>query len=194
MGVAANGEVTHIVKSLKAAANEDLIQVLSSWYSAPDPSTYLNAAQKKRQEDTGIWLLQNPIVLSWKSADHSLLWLHGKAGSGKTILNSTVIRFLLDDSKSDKIVVYFYFDSQTHEKQLFQKLWNSIIVQLFRQHGHVSRIVEEQYNTCGRGRSRPTVQATLVMLRRIIDINPRSVYVVVDALDECRDRRSLLRV
>ena len=69
---------------------------------------------------------------------------------------------------------------------------NSIVVQLFRQHGHVSKTVEEQYNACGRGRSRPVVQDTLVILQRIIDITARSVYVVADALDECRDRRSLL--
>ena len=192
MSIAADGEATHIVKSLKLAANEDLTQRLSSWYSAPDPSTNLNAAQTKRQEDTGIWLLQNPIFRRWKSADHSLLWLHGKAGSGKTVLSSTVIRFLLDDSKSDTIVAYFYFDFQTHEKQLFQNLLHSIVVQLFRQQGHVSRIVEEQYNACGRGRSRPTVQDTLVILRRIINKIARSVHVVVDALDECRDRRNLL--
>ena len=121
-----------------------------------------------------------------------MLWLHGKAGSGKTVLSSTVIRFLLDDSNNDTIVAYFYFDFQTHEKQLFQNLLHSTVVQLFRQQGHVATIVEEQYNGCGRARSRPTVQDTLFILRRIIDIVARSVYVVVDALDECRDRRSLL--
>ena len=150
----------------------------------------MNEAQTKRQEDTGIWLLQNPIFLRWKSADHSLLWLHGKAGSGKTVLSSTVIRFLLDDSKSDTIVVYFYFDFQTNEKQIYQNFLHSIVVQLFRQHIYLSRIVEEQYHACGRGGSRPTVHDTLVILRRLIDTAARSVYVVVDALDECRDRRS----
>ena len=192
MSIAANGESTHIVKSFEAAANEDLTQRLSSWYSAPDPSTNLNDAQTKRQEDTGIWLLQNPIFLRWKSADHSLLWLHGKAGSGKTVLSSTVIRFLLGESKSDTIVVYFYFDFQTHEKQIYQNFLHSIVVQLFRQHSYLSRIVEEQYNACGRGVSRPTVHDTLITLRRLIDTAACPVYVVVDALDECRDRRSSL--
>ena len=175
------------------AANTDLIQRLSSWLSAPNPSSNLIAAQTKRHKDTGVWLLNHPTFLSWKSADHSLLWLHGKPGSGKTILSSTVIRSLLDASGSDTIVAYFYFDFQTHEKQLFQNFLNSIVVQLLSMSGRVSTIVEGLYNACDRGLSRPVVQDTLVALRRIIDEIGLSVHVVVDALDECRDRRSILQ-
>ena len=188
----ASANVTHIVKSLDAAAENDLMQRLSSWFSAPNPSSNLKAAQTKRQEDTGVWLLSNPIYLSWKKEDHSLLWLHGKAGSGKTILSSTVISSLVDDYKSNTIVTYFYFDFQAHEKQLYHNFLNSIVVQLFSQNGHVSTILEELYNACDRGRSRPTIQDTLGVLRRIIDATAASVYVVVDALDECRDRINLL--
>ncbi|CAD6581748.1 MAG: hypothetical protein ASARMPRED_000694 [Alectoria sarmentosa] len=186
------GNVLDIVNSLHVAASKDLIQRLSSWFSAPNPSSNLNTAQTKRQQDTGIWLLKSPNFLSWKAASHSFLWLHGKAGCGKTILSSTVVRSLLDAGKSGGTVAYFYFDFQTHEKQLFQNFLSSIVVQLFSQNPQVTAIVEELYKAYNGGRSRPTIQDTCVVLRRIINKIAASVYMVVDALDECQDRRTLL--
>ncbi len=185
-------KITHVVTSLRVAADKDLLQRLSTWLSAPNPTSNLYNAQTKRQQDTGVWLLENPIFLGWKGADFSLLWLHGKPGCGKTILSSTVIQALIDDSKSDEVVTYFYFDFQTHEKQLFQNFLVSVVVQLFTLKPQVSAIVEERYNIYGKGRSRPTIRDTLVMLRRIIDSIAASVYLVVDALDESQDRTSLL--
>lgn len=103
-----------------------------------------------------------------------------------------MIRSLLDDSKSNGTVAYFYFDFQTHEKQLFQKFLNSIVVQLLGQNCQVSTIVDQLYNACNSGRSKPTLQDTCDVLRRIVDKFAASVYIVVDALDECQDRTSLL--
>ena len=192
MSIDLRGNVVDIVNSLHVTANKDLIQRLSSWFSAPNPSSNLNTAQTKRQQDTGIWLLKSPSFLSWEATPHSFLWMHGKAGWGKTILSSTVVRSLLDAGKSDGTVACFYFDFQTHEKQLFQKNLNSIVVQLFSQNPQVSTIVEELYNAYNGGRSRPTIQDTCVALRRMINKITASVYMVVDALDECQDRRALL--
>lgn len=192
LNIAISGNVNHMVNSLHAAAKHDLIARLSRWASAPNPASNLNSAQKKRQQGTGLWLLESPIFLNWKCADHSLLWLHGKAGSGKTILSSTVIRSLLDEDRGDKMIAYFFFDFQTHEKQSFQNFLSSTVVQLFSQNAKLSTIVEELYKTCDSGRSRPTIQGMLVALRRIVNTTATSTYVVIDALDECQDRRSLL--
>lgn len=122
-----------VVNSLHAAATKDLNSRLASWFSAPNSSSNLNTAQTKRQQDTGTWLLESPIFLSWKGAPHSFLWLDGKASCGKTILGSIVVCSLLDDSNSNETVAYFYFDFQEKEKPLFQNFLNSLVVQLFSQ-------------------------------------------------------------
>lgn len=90
------------------------------------------------------------------------------------------------------MIAYFFFDFQTHEKHSFQNFLSSIIIQLLSQNAKLCTIVEELYKTCDSGRSRPTIQDMLVALRRIIDTTATSTYVVIDALDECQDRRSLL--
>lgn len=56
----------------------------------------------------------------------------------------------------------------------------------------MSTIVEELYVACDSGSSRPTIQDTCDVLRRIIDESAASVYIVVDALDECQETASLL--
>ncbi|KAF6236151.1 hypothetical protein HO173_005780 [Letharia columbiana] len=104
--------MSDVVNSLHAAATKNLNSRLASWFSAPNSSSFLNTAQTKRQQDTGTWLLESPIFLGWKGAPHSFLRLHGKAGCGKTILGSTVLCSLLDDSNSNEMVACFYFDFQ----------------------------------------------------------------------------------
>ncbi|THV03546.1 hypothetical protein K435DRAFT_791739 [Dendrothele bispora CBS 962.96] len=56
------------------------------WIRAPDPFTNFNTACKNITEGTGTWLVSgNETFHMWKIHGH-LLWLQGKAGSGKTFL------------------------------------------------------------------------------------------------------------
>jgi len=111
-------------------AREELSHRLISWLSASDPSTNLNSVRDKRQDDTGIWLLENSLFLDWRGGTCPFLWLYGKADPGKTIISSTAIDSLLEGKDPEATVVYFDFD--TREKQLSQSSLSSMLVQLFR--------------------------------------------------------------
>ncbi|KAJ3963870.1 hypothetical protein EV361DRAFT_982753 [Lentinula raphanica] len=58
---------------------------LKEWLAAPDCSTNYTAALNKRVAGTGQWIFEDPTYLEWKRGG-SILWIHGKAGSGKTFL------------------------------------------------------------------------------------------------------------
>ncbi|KAF8476262.1 hypothetical protein JB92DRAFT_3134506 [Gautieria morchelliformis] len=61
-------------------------QDIYNWLAAPDyESKHLNAV-RKWEEHTGSWFLQGESFHEWLSQPESFLWLHGKAGAGKTIL------------------------------------------------------------------------------------------------------------
>ncbi|KAF8513463.1 hypothetical protein JB92DRAFT_217288 [Gautieria morchelliformis] len=61
-------------------------QDIYKWLAAPDyESKHLNAASEW-EEHTGSWFLQGESLHEWRSQPKSFLWLHGKAGAGKTIL------------------------------------------------------------------------------------------------------------
>ncbi|KAI9434168.1 hypothetical protein H4582DRAFT_2101069 [Lactarius indigo] len=63
-----------------------------AWLSPPDPSTNQNIASTTQHDGTATWFFQGSIFLEWKSkATTSLLWIHGKPGSGKSILWFVVI-------------------------------------------------------------------------------------------------------
>ncbi len=121
-----------------------------------------------------------------------MLWLIGKAGSGKTILSSTVIHDLFENKSIDSSIIYFYFDFQSREKQLVQGLLSSMVAQL-NQNNQTFGLLEAFYNSHSRGKLRPTLQDLKDLIRRMID-KSGSVYLFIDALDECEERKELLEI
>ncbi|KAJ3769348.1 hypothetical protein FB446DRAFT_706308 [Lentinula raphanica] len=64
---------------------------LQDWLAAPDCSTNFTTALNQKVAETGQWIFKDPVYLEWKEKG-SILWIQGKAGSGKTFL---IIQFQL---------------------------------------------------------------------------------------------------
>ncbi|KAH9062249.1 hypothetical protein EDB87DRAFT_1576007 [Lactarius vividus] len=62
-----------------------LQQLLRTWLSPSDPSINHNVALNAQHKGTAIWFFQSGLFIEWKSTG-SLLWIHGKPGSGKSII------------------------------------------------------------------------------------------------------------
>ncbi|KAF5348188.1 hypothetical protein D9758_014652 [Tetrapyrgos nigripes] len=101
--------------TIQAGGNINLSQIMrnandspaiQSWIDAPNPSINFNAAYDKMTKGTGEWLLNDSRLIQWKESG-GLLWLQGKAGSGKTFLLTKAITSLKADNHD---VLYFYFD------------------------------------------------------------------------------------
>ncbi|KAH9037394.1 hypothetical protein EDB83DRAFT_2318587 [Lactarius deliciosus] len=84
--------------------------LLRAWLSPADPSTNHNIAQKAQHKGTAVWFFQGSIFVEWKSTG-SLLWIHGKPGSGKSVICSSVIQDIMAVCEAElAIMAYFYFD------------------------------------------------------------------------------------
>ncbi|KAF8503168.1 hypothetical protein JB92DRAFT_810790 [Gautieria morchelliformis] len=106
--------IDQIRLALEAGDNQRR-QDIYKWLAAPDyESKHLNAT-REWEEHTGSWFLQGESFHEWQSQPESFLWLHGKAGAGKTILCSTIIREISHHCTSDPslAVAFFYFDFRT---------------------------------------------------------------------------------
>ncbi len=165
---------------------------LGKWLSAPDPSSNHNEACAKRQATTGDWFIQSSNFAKWKEDRNSLLWLHGIPGCGKTILCSTVIEDVLLKSPPalKKAVAYFYFDFRNTECQHGEMI-RSLVSQLAAQCTNPPNPLESLYSSCGDGARQPKLSAlrqTLQDLAQIFD----DTFIIVDALDECKEREQLL--
>ena len=174
-------------------AIDDNRKKIHRWLSAPDPWLNYNKALKERQAGTGTWFTESKQYAHWKTNPDSFLWLHGIPGCGKTILSSTIIEDIFYHCHHDptKAVIYFYFDFNDDEKQQHEKMTRSLITQLSSRHRGTSRVLAAFFSSHMNGERQPTSDALLTTLQQMIREFDET-FVILDALDECKERQALL--
>ncbi|BCR94675.1 uncharacterized protein AKAW2_11721S [Aspergillus luchuensis] len=167
------------------------------WLSQYDFSKAQNDTQYHRSPGTGDWLLNSKEYVRWKDCPGSILWLHGVAGCGKSVMCSTIIediqRVCIDGSNTR--FAYWYFQFNDPSSQRVENMLRTIIRQL-----HSTPLDEpirnlwSDYGTKGSNPSNTRLQETLEIL---LAANKGRIFLILDALDECpeavnRKERSLL--
>jgi hypothetical protein len=87
--------------------------------------------------------------------------------------------------------VYFYFDFNDIEKQKYERMVRSLITQLSMQSTSTPKALELLFSSCMSGQRQPETSALLTTLRELIQEFDET-YIVLDALDECKNRQDLL--
>ncbi|KAJ3825714.1 hypothetical protein F5880DRAFT_1477744, partial [Lentinula raphanica] len=173
---------------------------LKEWLAAPDCSTNYTAALNKRVAGTGQWIFEDPTYLEWKK-EGSILWIHGKAGSGKTFLITSIIDNLetMDCSSCSSLVIYHYFDIRDNigTKLSFQGLLSSLLMQLGAQDQKIHPALKNLHRSSKHGLSQ--VKSTdLKLMETVTEIikdlvqKKIQIYIMIDALDECKDASSVM--
>ena len=169
---------------------------IRQWLSAPDPSVNYHKALTLRQPNTnaGQWLLKSDLFEQWK-VKASTVWLHGIPGCGKTILCSTVIEDILNDTTGDpgKAVAYFYFDFNDPAKQDPNLMMRSLISQLSQQCVKIPPSLDVLFTSCGNGQRQPSPDLLPNALQNLLQEFPHT-YIILDALDECGSRKLLMSI
>ncbi|KAN0129377.1 hypothetical protein V8E53_012861 [Lactarius tabidus] len=184
---------------IRQAANDideikwnQFIQLLRSWLSPADPSTNHNIARKAHHNGTAAWLFQGQIIIKWKSIG-SLLWIHGKPGSGKSVICSSVIQDIMAVCETGSaIMAYFYFDFKDLKKQTCHDLLLSLVSQLSTRSSPCCGILHRVYEAHDNGTRQPsddTLKECLKQMLRLPGQGP--IFIVLDALDECPDSSGL---
>ncbi|KAI0154524.1 WD40-repeat-containing domain protein [Xylariaceae sp. FL1272] len=122
------------------------------------------------------------------------MWLHAKAGSGKTVLTSTIVNVLETTIDGDEtgVVAYFYFSFQNKETQDLRALKTSLLVQIIRKlaytrpHGSLVHIPAEFRKLRDKyfPSTTPKTEELDSALRNILN-DSKNGFIVIDALDEC---------
>lgn len=89
------------------------------------------------------------------------------------------------------MVSYFYFDFNDVEKQSSGKAIRSLLFQLALQTPDTFQKLEILYQKCNNGQQQPAEDVFPSMLREAVAF-PGQKFIILDALDECTDRESLL--
>ncbi|KAJ7286604.1 hypothetical protein C8J57DRAFT_1664843 [Mycena rebaudengoi] len=159
------------------------------WLQPANMSDKQHETQKLHHKGTAIWFLDGDQLTEWIRKPGSL-WIEGNFGTGKSVISSTVIRKLLDDrppsDHGTAAVGYFYFDFRDDKKQLVDTMLRSVVFQLSGQSLDPYAALNSQYEKLSQGQTLPTTQDLLGILDRLL-LQFRRTYIVLDALDECRE-------
>ena len=92
---------------------------------------------------------------------------------------------LLTDKTASPAIGYFYFDFRDEKKQSVEIALRRILLQLSARSSHPYQILNEEYNKSS-GQNLPNYEQLLHILKELLGKLGRT-YIVLDALDECRE-------
>ncbi|KAH9019496.1 hypothetical protein EDB84DRAFT_614294 [Lactarius hengduanensis] len=190
------GEIKGNLDEIKDGVNEvkwdQIEQHIRNWFASPDPSTNYNIACDIHQDGTAAWLFEGGIFKEWELVG-SLLWIHGKPGSGKSILSSAIIKHVISLCDAGHAsLAYFYFDFRDEDKKNLRKFLTSLLTQLSAYSNPYQdpcrEIISHIYSTHGKGTQQPSTGALTKCLHDMLSAAAQQpIYIVIDALDECPD-------
>ncbi|KAH9051145.1 hypothetical protein EDB83DRAFT_2316917 [Lactarius deliciosus] len=175
-----------IAYNVDDANRGQLRESLRRWQSPSDPSTNQNIACNLQHEGTAEWFSDGNIFEEWMVAG-SLLWIHGKPGSGKSVLCSTIIQktTALYEARLASMA-YFYFDFRDVDKRSRRNLLPSLLVQLSTRSDPFCDVLSRLYKAHDDGARQPSDRALMGCLKEMLTLPDQGpVYLILDALDEC---------
>ncbi|KAH8983356.1 hypothetical protein EDB92DRAFT_1578578 [Lactarius akahatsu] len=177
--------VQQVANQVTDLNRNELRKDLRKWVAPPDPSVNYNTASGAHHEGTAAWCTKGTTLAEWKTSG-SLLWIHGKPGSGKSILSSVIVRDIKSmSSTGSAFLAYFYFDFKDTTKQDLRALLSSLLVQLSDQSDIFCDAFSSLYSAYKRGSEQPTVDSLAQCLEDMLTMTGQvPVYLIMDALDE----------
>jgi Cdc6-like AAA superfamily ATPase len=146
----------------------------------------------RRQEGTGLWLLNSLEFDTWLSGAQTTLFCPGIPSSGKTIMASIVVEHLWktfpEKAFPDHItgIAVLYCSYKGGEEQRDVNLLSALLKQLVQGQQLIPEPVKNLYDLHKRRQSRPSLDEISKSLLAIFK-SYSEVFIINDALDECRD-------
>ncbi|KAI9854271.1 MAG: hypothetical protein M1813_001311 [Trichoglossum hirsutum] len=165
-----------------------------TWLRYTDTSEYYVHAREQVTKSTGDWFLKGEFDV-WKVKPKSFLWLYGKAGCGKTILSSTIIREIEKAGLGPLAYFYFSFQRKGREPQDYVGLVQSLLIQIVKgliyqdslrtDHYHLPRAFRKLYDDNNNELSSRLEIEKLKPAFLGVLAESKETYIIIDALDEC---------
>ncbi|KAI0272278.1 hypothetical protein BC834DRAFT_340830 [Gloeopeniophorella convolvens] len=178
--------IQHIVDDVNTNKRDKLHRECREWLSPPDPFSNHSAKREQCHKGSTDWFIHGNAFGEWKVSDRSFLWLHGKPGSGKSVLCSAMIDHCVHHLRRTGLgtVAFFYCDFNDSAKQSLHGILRSILVQLYQQSDSYAEILSRFHSE---NKDHPPSTDTLAQcLKKMLALpNEAAKYIFVDALDEC---------
>ncbi|KAJ6438813.1 ankyrin [Purpureocillium lavendulum] len=169
-------------------------RAILNWLTPVDISVQQHDHFRRRQPETGQWLLESPEYQSWLRDHGQILLCKGVPGAGKTILSAVVVDHLHQACHADPTIGigYLYCNLQQRDEQTIDHFLASLLKQLVGSEPPPGNTMDE-LSTRHSKQPGDRLEATeiLTYLRSAVGAYSRT-FVVIDALDESSNPNGLL--
>jgi Holliday junction resolvasome RuvABC ATP-dependent DNA helicase subunit len=185
-----NGQIMkRDVAKLVQHQDEEARQKVLNWLSPSNYATQQSDFLGRREEGTGQWFLDSSEFNDWTSGSKQTLFCPGIPGAGKTILASIVIDELYDrfGSGGEVAIAYLYCNFNRHDEQSAIGLLSNLLKQLAQSQPSLDSSIQKMYDEHTAKGTKPSmgeISDAIQVLSKPSGF--AKVYVVIDALDECR--------
>ncbi|RYP69543.1 hypothetical protein DL771_006058 [Monosporascus sp. 5C6A] len=187
-----------IYSSATCDAERDALLKQLGW---TDPSIDRSRIERTKgglYEASSRWILAHPHYHQWRHGKTKLLWIKGGAGKGKTMLLVGITKELqLQTKLGDSFLSFFFCQNTDNRLNNAVAILKGLIYLLLVQDGGLVSYLKSDYDRMGKevfdvsNNNTNAFDALSNIFRQMIQ-HPRleTVYLAVDALDECEDGRS----
>lgn len=184
------------VRSVQKSWDTDQYRAITDWLSSTDFPAQQSDFIGGRQEGTGQWFLESPKFTNWLQEPKQDLFCPGIPGAGKTMIAAIVVDHLWKAFEGENVgIAYIYCNYKRQETQTTIDLLAAVLKQLVQEcplYGGPVAVLHERHAD---RRTRPSLDEICSALRSVLT-NYSKTYIIIDALDECKDsdgtRRKLL--
>ncbi|KAJ4007376.1 hypothetical protein NW766_010060 [Fusarium irregulare] len=179
-------------------AKDDTEDEIRNAFWVTDPQSHKEDIQERKGgliEDSYRWILREGNFTKWYEQQNSLLWLNGDPGKGKTMSVCGIIDHVSALSDSNTILSYFFCDASDSNLNNATSVLRGIVYSLIFQNSTALSYVREQFKELSKPLADPRL-AWPVLQKVFIGIlgtmKDQNIYLIIDALDECREGRDKL--
>jgi Cdc6-like AAA superfamily ATPase len=174
------------VETIQEGQDLEKHRQLLDWISPTDYPTKHSDILKHRQEGTGQWFLDSPELSQWLSKEKEILFCPGIHGAGKTMMVATTINHMLQSTQYKSSGVAYVYCNYKAENQDASSVLAALAKQLAQGHRSGIDVVEGLHKLQHNRGTKPSRNEIPTLLEGLVKLYP-TVYIVIDALDECQD-------
>ncbi|KAJ6789895.1 hypothetical protein PWT90_03409 [Aphanocladium album] len=163
---------------------------LLDWLSSMSFRAAYDQRCDEHLDGTGSWMLNSETYKNWKSSDKSdLLWVKGKPGCGKSVLAAVTITDLKLEMDPDTALGYAFCRRDEDSYQDPTTIFGALAQQVNAQMVTTDPVLDMEFRA-SHSTAKPSQRAIrLIMASAVKEF--KQIYLVIDALDECKDNDQL---
>lgn len=180
----------NLLEKVTDSIDEGSRRRLFSWMAPLSPEDHQISALNLRHSGTCDWVVQTSEFITWLRPSASTLWIQGIAGAGKTILFSFIVKQTQHEICPDEGIAHFYFDHTQVDRQSARTFFATVVTSLASRNPKYLEVVSTRLSYA-QSAGRAARAGLLVECIEEASNFFTTIYLAVDALDECSDIETL---